>query len=451
MNSRTTGIRLFDVDSRPNGLIQRTLLALSQGALERLLAVDKINAIYGESLRGRSDRPFHDRVLEALEIDIDAREEERIRIPASGPLIVVANHPYGAIEGIAMLSLLCSVRSDVRIVANFMLHRIPQLREHMIFVDPFGTAESRRRNIGGIRQAIEWVKGGGVLAVFPAGEVSHITMAERRVVDPDWSATIGRIIRRTGAPVLPVYFDGRNRALFQIMGLIHPRLRTAMLPRELLRRRGRPLGVTIGNVVPARSLAEFSCDAEMMRYLRERTYFLANRIEARRTPDAAALPPTRSAPLVAGVPGSEIAAEIAVLPDSQMLLEHGDYLVACAGAAQMPHGCREIGRLREEAFRAAGEGTGGGLDLDRFDPHYLHLFVWNRATQEIIGAYRIGRVDRILGLLGVQGLYTATLFRFREGLLNSLGPALELGRSFVAVRHQRNHNALMLLWKGIGA
>ncbi len=109
----------------------------------------------------------------------------------------------------------------------------------------------------------------------------------------------------------------------------------------------------------------------------------------------------------------------------------------------------EIGRLREITFRAAGEGTGQPTDLDRFDPYYLHLFLWNKEKREIAGGYRLGEVPRILARFGPKGLYTESLFRFRMGFLTQLGPSLELGRSFIRPEYQRSYAPLLLLWKGI--
>jgi putative hemolysin len=110
----------------------------------------------------------------------------------------------------------------------------------------------------------------------------------------------------------------------------------------------------------------------------------------------------------------------------------------------------EIGRLREQTFRLAGEGTGRALDLDRFDEDYEHLFLWNAAREEIAGAYRVGETERLLARRGVGGLYTSTLFRFQADFFRRLGPALELGRSFVRPEYQRQFHPLLLLWKGIG-
>jgi putative hemolysin len=335
-------------------------------------------------------------------------------------------------------------------MANSFLDRIPALREHSIFVDPFGGDSATRANIRGIRQSIEWVRNGGMLVIFPAGEVSHVTFGEPRVVDPAWSSTVARIIRKTGAPALPVYFDGRNSALFQIAGLIHPRLRTVMLPRELLRRRGKILPMRIGSPIAFSRLREIADDEAMTAYLRERTYFLAHRVAgvANRAPLPRAA--ARHEKIVPAGSVDRLREEVERLPAERILVTHGDYVVAYSPADAIPLVLREIGRLRELAFRAAGEGTGFAIDLDRFDHHYDHLFLWNRASAEIIGAYRIGRADAIAAKAGLDGLYTATLFRYGRELLPSLGGALELGRSFVAPAHQRNFNALLLLWKGIG-
>jgi putative hemolysin len=137
------------------------------------------------------------------------------------------------------------------------------------------------------------------------------------------------------------------------------------------------------------------------------------------------------------------------LPEDQRLAESGQFEVFHAEAIQIPNVLIEIGRLREITFRQAGEGTGKLIDLDEFDEHYNHLFLWNRETSEIVGAYRLGETDAILTRLGKRGLYTNTLFEFYGGILEQLSPALEMGRSFVRAEYQRSI-ALLLLWKGIG-
>jgi len=161
-------------------------------------------------------------------------------------------------------------------------------------------------------------------------------------------------------------------------------------------------------------------------------------------------PQDDAAPIVAPVPGRLLAAEVERLPGEARLSELGEFQVFIAEARQIPAVLREIGRLRETTFREVGEGTGRSCDLDRFDDTYLHLFMWNRTTSEVVGSYRLGRVDEILADDGIAGLYTSSLFKFRAGFLERLGPALELGRSFVRAEYQRRPSSLALLWRGIG-
>jgi len=141
---------------------------------------------------------------------------------------------------------------------------------------------------------------------------------------------------------------------------------------------------------------------------------------------------------------------VASLSADALLAANGDLEVYCASAEAIPHLLQEIGRLRELTFRDTGEGTGKSSDLDLYDSYYLHLFVWNRARDEVVGAYRLGLADEILRRYDKKGLYTFSLFRYRQRLLHRINPALELGRSFVRPEYQRSFSPLLLLWKGIG-
>lgn len=182
-------------------------------------------------------KPWVGKVLDALEVRPVLDDRDLKAIPSSSPAVVVANHPFGAIDGLILASVLSSVRKDVRILANYLLGAVPDLREIFFLVDPFGRKGSSARNVGAMRKAVQWVRQGGMLAIFPAGEVSHLTWKNRNVQDPPWSDTAARLVRLTQAPVVPIFFEGRNSNLFQAAGLLHPRLRTIMLPREILRRR----------------------------------------------------------------------------------------------------------------------------------------------------------------------------------------------------------------------
>ncbi len=145
-----------------------------------------------------------------------------------------------------------------------------------------------------------------------------------------------------------------------------------------------------------------------------------------------------------------LAEEMARLPARRLLVDAGPNAVILAAADEIPRVLYEIGRLREIAFRAVGEGTGGMIDLDEYDAHYRHLVLWNRERSEVVGAYRLGETDAILPRFGIDGLYTSTLFEYRMEFFARIMPALELGRAFVRLESQKSYSALFLLWKGIG-
>jgi putative hemolysin len=154
-------------------------------------------------------------------------------------------------------------------------------------------------------------------------------------------------------------------------------------------------------------------------------------------------------PIIAEVSKSLLEHDVSALDASDQLLALGGYVVYCATANKLPHVMRELGRLRETAFRAVGEGTGKSFDLDDFDPHYHHLFVWHEASSEIVGAYRLAFTHDLIAARGVESLYTHSLFEFDVSLFERLGPSLEMGRSFVHPAWQGNTRALRLLWAGI--
>ena len=401
-------------------------------ALSYLAGLTPVGRGYQRAAAGDPSIPFCQRALDELGIVLDSHPGDLERIPASGPVVVVANHPFGAIDGLALLALVGRARPDVKVLANHMLGALPAIRAQVIPVDPFGGPRARRRNAAAVREAAAWLRAGRCLCVFPAGEVAHATDGGL-VVDSPWRHTAAELALRADAAVVPVRFDGHNSRLFRWAGRLHPLLRTVLLPREMWARRGAPVVVRVGHAVPAAALRELST-------ARARTAWLRARVDD--------LVPTGATPVAARGDAAAIAADVAALGESA-LIESGPFAVYCAGAPRLRAVLPEIGRLRELSFRAVGEGTGKSRDLDDFDASYLHIFVWDREHREIAGAYRVCATDR-LGRRGARGLYTTTLFNYDEALLERLGPALELGRSFVSPSYQRDFSPLLLLWKGIG-
>ncbi len=433
-------------DFRPGTEIGERLLAstplYSVGRFaEKLLSIDRLDDAYAESRR--AGEAFFEGLLQHLKIRCECPGDEVARVPETGPVVVVSNHPFGLAEAPVLAYLISKRRKDTRFLANSMLQNIEILRDHLIPVDPFGGKDAARSNLSGLRAAIEWLRKGKLLVVFPSGEVSSVQFPELRVADPKWNESISRVVRLTGATVVPVYFHGNNSATFHIAGMIHPRLRTALLPREFIQKRDHTISVSVGVPIPPRGSSPLS-NEQFTEFLRMRTELLQTRKLER-----VARPPIikrRQRAIAAPVEKSAIVRE---LERFQPLVESGAFRVYIAESREIPQTLNELGRLREISFRAAGEGTGRARDLDRFDEWYRHLFVWNKEREEVAGAYRIGLADLILATRGKRGLYSSTLFKFKPGFLNGLGAALELGRSFVTPQYQKEYQPLMLLWKGI--
>jgi len=429
-------------------------------AVERALKLDRLEAVY-DDIKGSPERGFFaTQAIERLGVRASLPTGDLEHVPASGPVLVVANHPFGIIEGLLIVDLLRRVRPDVKLLANSLLARMPECHDFIFFVNPFGGPEAAAQNIRGLKQSLRWLRQGGLLLTFPSGEVSRLDWRSGRVKDSAWNANTARLARQTGATVVPVHVEGSNSALFHMAGVVHPRLQTALLPNELWNKQRQTIPLRVGRPIPAPRVQSFPSDTALLDYLRLRVDLLAQRKDT--TPSAPpergwkrfALPrakrqPGRLAPLPAEPESGALCAEIEALPASQTLIAQGEFQVVFARAPQIPAVLSEIGRLREITFRAAGEGTGRPRDLDRFDNYYLHLVIWNRAASEIAGAYRMGPTDEILPVHGPYGLYTSTLFAIQKPFLQQLDPALELGRSFVRPEYQRAYLPLLLLWKGI--
>src|SRR5580692_128038 len=391
-------------------------------------------------------------LLAEMRIGLTVGAADEARVPASGPVVVVANHPYGVLDGAILTVLLTRVRPDVKVLTNFLLSDIPELQKHCIFVDPFQTDRSLESNRRGLREALAWLQKGGMLAIFPAGEVSQWQMPAAQIVDPEWNDTAVRLIRKTGATVLPVYLCGHNGVGFQLMGMIHPKLRSAFLLQEFLNQAGKTVEVRVGSGIPADAVEAIADDHEATQYLHWRTYLLGRRSRREASwPDV-----LRSKfvfkiqePVAAAVASDLLAKELEALPKDRRLAANTDFVVYLGAAREIPQLLQEVGRLREVTFRGAGEGTGKSRDLDSFDDYYSHILLWHKTRQELVGAYRAGNTAEILAEHGIGGLYTSTLFRYDEKIFQKLGPALELGRSFVRPEYQRQYAPLLLLWKGI--
>ncbi len=406
---------------------------------ERALGLEELDRLY-ERFQGLEGEPW-DAALEVLQLRLDM--DGTLELPANGPVLVVANHPVGGLEGVALLKLLKPLRPDTLLVASGTLLRIPELRRHLIGLDIPGPDRRQARSPGlraALRRALAHLRAGGCIACFPGGETSD-------PVDP-WNPWFARMAQSAGASILPLWF-GSPKSANPAAKLLHPSLRSALMAKKVLKHQGSRLRVAAGGLVHARRLAALTPE-QAITLVRGHATALASRIEGPERPRLGPSSPREEQPLAEPQCPAVLEAEIAALPRDQRLATGGGLEVWVARAQQVPHLLQEMGLEREKAFRAVGEGTGRSLDLDRFDEWYLHLLLWDPGKRRLAGGYRMGLTDEILATRGKAGLYTQTLFHMSNGLLRQIDPALEMGRSFLREGYLGTHGPLMLLWKGIG-
>lgn len=414
------------------------------------LALDKANGVrfrhphaYGPD--------FATCTLEDVGITYNIPAEELQHIPAEGAFITVSNHHFGSVDGLLLSAVLGKLRKDYKLLTNNLLALIPNLGESFLPVDNI-SASAKGRNIAGIRMAVNHLADGGGLGLFPAGEVATYQKKDKRtavgpkrvVEDKPWPENISKLILRSGVPVIPIFFEGTNSRLFHFIGKLHPRLRTIWLVRELFNKKGYHVEVRIGQPIPAAEIATYDVPS-LGRYLRNRCYALESEIQT------ACKTPTQiySTPVADPVSQEALCAEMEALQD-KILFETGGYRCYRVMAHEAPLALKELARLREETFRAVGEGTGEAIDTDEYDTYYHHLILWHIEDRQIAGAYRIGYGPELMARPErIKAFYTASLFRFSDNCGPLLETCMELGRTIVVGKYQKDVLPLKCLLAGI--
>lgn len=417
--------------------------------LMKLFRIQRINRIY-QKFSHYNGLEFIDACLDELQVSYDVPVNDFKNIPTSGPLVFIANHPYGGLDGLLLIRLVAGVRPDLKVMANYILKNVKPIEQYILPVDPFERKDSTQKSLAGVKSSLEVLINGGSLAIFPAGEVSAYHTNSLKITDKTWNPMIGKLIAKSGAKVVPIYFSGSNSLLFNLLGLIHPRLRTARLPSEILNKKKFNLRIRIGKPISAEDIAEFKDNTQLMRFLRAKTYALATSLEVRKNyftiPLKAKATPE---PVIDPVDQELLEAEINKNRCKDRLIEFQDFELFLSESTDIPNILREIGRLREVTFREVGEGTNRAIDIDEFDLYYHHLFIWSKTDKKIVGAYRIGKGNDLYAKFGVKGFYISTLFNIHRKIHPILRQSIELGRSFIVKEYQQKVFILLLLWRGI--
>ena len=419
--------------------------------LMKVLKISTMNKIYDRN-KHLNDLEFINALLDEFEIRFEIPEEDLKRIPKTGPFITISNHPLGGIDGILLLKLLVENRPDFKIIANFLLHRIEPLKPYVMPVNPFESHKDVKSSFTGFKNALQHLKEGNSLGIFPAGEVSTYRDG-KLLVDKPWEVAAMKLVKKAEVPVVPIYFHAKNSKLFYRLAKLNDTLRTAKLPSELLTQKERVIKVRIGNPISIADQKEHESLEAFTEFLRKKTYVLANPFQKKTLLEN--IPKTLKIPKppkkIAGpIPMEAMREEVDTLrlADKRLLVSK-NYEVFLAQAQLIPNILQEIGRLREITFREVGEGTNQATDLDKFDSYYHHMFLWDNETNQIAGAYRMGLGSKIFAQYGIDGFYLQDLFRFEPELYDMMSKSIEMGRAFIIKEYQQRPMPLFLLWKGI--
>ncbi|HVZ70165.1 MAG TPA: lysophospholipid acyltransferase family protein [Rhizomicrobium sp.] len=249
-------------------------------AIERVTGQPYLKRIYEENrARPIAGESFFDAAIRRLELKVAVNEDALARWPKSGPLVVVANHPFGVLDGIIICHLAAKVRNDFRVLTNSVLYKAEEIRSFLLPVDFADTRAALETNLRTRAEAKLHLMHGGCLVVFPAGGVSTTpSLLHRRAIDAEWKTFTGRLIAQTRAPVAPVFFAGQNSRLFQIASHISMTLRLSLLFKEVRDRIGTEVRVRVGEVIGFEELPLAADRQALMLALRERTYALEREI-----------------------------------------------------------------------------------------------------------------------------------------------------------------------------
>ncbi len=432
---------MIDIDALLSGYIDdkrgknKTFLKTASSILKKLVHQDEINHFI-ETNKHLEDFEFNDAVLDHFNFTFQVSSKDRANIPDQGRVIIVANHPIGSLDGLALLKLVSEVRSDVRIVATSLLGHIDPLCNLFLSIDNLSRNANHRKSMREITRALEADQ---AVIMFPTGEVSRIRPSGIR--DGKWKTGFLHLAKKTGSPIVPVHIGAKNSTLFYSLSSIYKPLGTMMLANEMFNKQDKELRFRVGKPIPWRSISEMDLSKRVIaNRMRKQVYLIGKKKNKKLfKPVENVIHQAKTKLIRKELNASQL---IGKTQDGKHI-----YLFDYVPNSSV---MREIGRLRELSFRQVREGTGNAMDIDRFDRYYRHLILWDEVELEIIGSYRIGETARILKEHEKSGLYTNSLFYFHKELYPYLEHAIELGRSFIQPRYQ-GKRSLDYLWYGIGA
>lgn len=418
------------------------LVKVALGVLDSVLGFKTLNHIYhAEKLYGLSGKTFLDKSLAILDLALTDDQGCANAIKKPGAHLIVCNHPLGGVEGLLMLHLMLAVRDDIKVMANRVLSYVPELKDYFIETNPLKA--NATGNSYSIKQALGWLQDGHVLLVFPAGRVSY-PQQDNIITDHEWNRIVAMLADKSAAPITPCLIEAENRPLFYTMGKIYYRFRMLMLLREMLSATGKKIKLNTGNTIRSLPNGDNQQKTDLAKLLlysaRSEIPTQWQQITSEKSLKAIAQP----------VAKEKILKDLQGLSATELLAGYKEFRVYAACYEQIPSIVAEIQRQREIEFRRHNEGSGEPVDGDDYDKTYVHLFIFDTETNQIVGAYRMGQTDLLLQSGNPSGNYLLQMFNFGDKFPYQYQPCLEMGRSFIQQNYQKSFAGLMLLFKGIG-
>lgn len=378
---------------------------------------------------------FIDQVLDYFNFSYSTSHRDRANIPATGRVVIVANHPLGALDGLSLLKLVDEVRRDVKIVANDMLMKFDALSSLFHPVDNLSKSTHKSH----VSAIIDSLKNEEAIIVFPAGEVSRIR--PNGVRDGKWNKGFLNFAQKTQSPILPIHIAARNSSLFYGCSMVYKPLAGMMLAHEIFNKNEQTIAMRVGKMIPYQQIEQLPIiKSEKVKLLRRHLYGLAKGKRSLFVTEETIVHPQERRAVKKALQQGELLGET---HDGKKII-----LFDFEPDSAVMH---EIGRLREISFRQVGEGTGKGRDLDRYDRDCRHLVLWDEEDLEIAGAYRLAEVKNLMEKDDSRGIYSQTLFQYDTDKMQPyFEQGIELGRSFVNPKYW-GKRSLDYLWYGIGA
>ena len=377
---------------------------------------------------------FVDEVLDYFHFNYTTSDKDIENIPSSGRVVIIANHPLGGLDALALIKLISKTRKDIKIIANDFLSEFKPLEPILLNINNFQARQKKEA----IAQVYEALQNDMALIIFPSGEVSRASAQGIR--DKKWYKGFLKFANRSSAPILPVFIGGQNSKTFYSVSAINKKLSALLLSNEMFKQKNNSIEIIVGEIIPNKNIIPKGIQQDkLIELYKKQVYNLKKNKNYFVTQKAIAHPEDRR-DLKRELKQAEI---LGTTKDGKQI-----YLYSSVDTDSII--LNEIGRLREYSFRKVGEGINKKRDIDKYDRYYKHIILWDNEDLEIVGAYRIAETASVVKNFGKDALYTTTLFDFNTNFDKYLNNSIELGRSFVQPKYWGSR-ALDYLWQGIGA